>query len=385
MLFAEQPLSKREIYIELLSIIGSLSNLFSENDKPYLPYRATERIFCLCFDAEDLSRADSTADAALDNIGIGIKTFINTPVQKIAEFNSLRHTYRDLNDKEKIKTIADYRNERIAVTMRKHKLNEMIYHYTYRTEGLISGYECPMHYIDTDNIIIDDVRGNIVYFNDGINVYQFNDSKSTLFMRFKLNNPIFDIDVDIIPDPFTLLLDLFRDITPETEKETLKTTAIPKHEVLPYVILPLYSTRTGKVPEKSGLNQWNACGRKRKPDEVYIPVPVKIREQYPDFFPPKDVVFRLQLPDKKNIQAKICQEDNKALMSNPNTALGHWLLRDVLQLSEGTLVTNEILNTAGIDSAVIYKHNNAMFSIDFCALGGYADFTEQADEEDVYG
>ena len=45
----------------------------------------------------------------------------------------------------------------------------------------------------------------------------------------------------------------------------------PKEEN--FIILPLYSVRDNNVPTKSGLNQWNAAGRKRHPNEVYIPIP----------------------------------------------------------------------------------------------------------------
>lgn len=47
---------------------------------------------------------------------------------------------------------------------------------------------------------------------------------------------------------------------------------------------------------------------------------------------------------------KICQEDGKALMSNPNKDLGKWILRDVLHVEEGHLITYEDLLKIGIDS-----------------------------------
>lgn len=58
-----------------------------------------------------------------------------------------------------------------------------------------------------------------------------------------------------------------------------------------FVILPLYSTRNGLVPERSGLNQWNANGRKCSLDEVYIPIPIQIHQNFPDFFSSRDVPF----------------------------------------------------------------------------------------------
>lgn len=48
-------------------------------------------------------------------------------------------------------------------------------------------------------------------------------------------------------------------------------------------------------------------------------------------------------------------------MSNPNSALGEWILRKVLCKAEGELVTMDDLNTYGIDSVKVidtHKTNN---------------------------
>ena len=62
---------------------------------------------------------------------------------------------------------------------------------------------------------------------------------------------------------------------------------------------------------------------------------------------------------------KICQEDGKALMSNPNKDLGKWILRDVLHVEEGHLITYEDLLKSGIDSILFLKHPNGTYSCDF--------------------
>ncbi|MGL4983034.1 MAG: hypothetical protein ACRC4W_09345, partial [Treponemataceae bacterium] len=121
------------------------------------------------------------------------------------------------------------------------------------------------------------------------------------------------------------------------------------------IYLPLYSPLSGEVQEKSGLNQWNARGRLRDPNEVYIVVPKWIHKRYQNFFSDRDQIFTLVLPDKNNLQAKICQDAGKALMSNPNKDLGKWILRKVLQLKEGELVTYQKLEALGIDSVRIDK------------------------------
>lgn len=99
-------------------------------------------------------------------------------------------------------------------------------------------------------------------------------------------------------DPYESILKIFNEYS-SSEKQKL-----------PFIILPLYSTKNRNknkiVLQKSGLNQWNAGGRKRNIDEVYIPIPKKIHKFYPNFFPPKDQTFELILPTDDRLKAKIC-------------------------------------------------------------------------------
>lgn len=62
-------------YIQLLQIVGSLSNLFADTVNPFLYYRAHENLFCEVFNAKNLSRGDISFDAVKGNLGIGLKTF----------------------------------------------------------------------------------------------------------------------------------------------------------------------------------------------------------------------------------------------------------------------------------------------------------------------
>ena len=135
----------------------------------------------------------------------------------------------------------------------------------------------------------------------------------------------------------------------------------------------MYSEKNGEkfVPLRSGLNQWNASGRTRHPDELYIPYPVYDRNRKLDFFPPRDICFNLKLPDGKVISAKVCQQDSKAIMSNPNKDLGHWLLRDVFELKENTIVTYEMLQMFNIDSVMFTKIDDLNYEVDFCSIGTY--------------
>ena len=74
---------------------------------------------------------------------------------------------------------------------------------------------------------------------------------------------------------------------------------------------------------------------------------------------------------------KVAQQGGKGLMSNPNSALGKWILRDILQLKENELVTKEQLDIIGIDSVKLSKDENGEYHLDFLKSGSYEDFEEE--------
>lgn len=79
--------------------------------------------------------------------------------------------------------------------------------------------------------------------------------------------------------------------------------------------------------------------------------------------------------------AKVCQDDAKALMSNPNEDLGKWLLRDVLSLTENELVTYEKLENIGIDTVQLNKFEDETYEINFKGLGTYETYKQQENIE----
>ena len=135
-----------------------------------------------------------------------------------------------------------------------------------------------------------------VSFEDGKHRYNYNPSKSTLFKTFHIPADAVKIDIQILEDPYEMLL-RFAQLQPQ------KT-----YRQEPFVILPLYSTRSvikgGEkyVPQHSGLNQWNAGGRERKSGEVYIPVPWDIHKRYGDFFPPPRHDLPLEGADRGDLR-----------------------------------------------------------------------------------
>lgn len=425
MFYEHQPVEQQEAYKEMLRIVGSLSNVFSDSDKPMIHYRAHENIFCRYFEADNLSREDCSADATKDSVGIGLKTWIGRNDQKVAEFGDLKPTYEQLSGMELIVKIAEYRNERIRVTKNLHGIQEMIYHVLKREVGSMNIYECAFDMIDIPNIVLDEKRGNAnnTYFYDGHHTYHFSTSKNTLYMIFDNMELMDSFDVDILNNPYEILKQL---LTTETSEHLvpLKTVTEPA-TTLNQLCLCLYSVdRNGNkyVPERSGLNQWNSVRTsnrklanglavhiktKRNPDEFYIPYPAKDRVRNKDFFPPRDTNFNLRLPNGKWISAKVCQAiqkkfsknkidalsqkkrisyynnqlQGKAIMSNPNSELGKWLLRDVFELPYGTKVTYDMLKVFHVDSVMFTKLDELNYTIDFCSIGTYENFYENTEKK----
>ncbi len=351
-------------YKEYLQIVGSLSNLFSDSTTPYLYYRIAEKMFCKAFLADDLSRSDVSYDAYKDTLGIGLKTFLrgnNKSIQKIAEFNKDLLSYKDLKDKEKIIKISELRNKRLEFTNNLYGLNDFLYHCVVRDENKFLIFEENIKAIDINSIKIIKKNSSSILFEDGNYEYSFSLSKSTLMKRFLTDSFLDEFEIKVLADPLEELYSLINS-NKATEKRKIET-----------VYLPLYGLK-GKVYTNSALNQWNAKGRARNADEVYIPIPSKFYKYKPNFFPNKDIIFTLKLPNKRKIEAKICQENKKALMSNPNKDLGKWLLRDVFKLKEGTLVTNELLDLYGIDSVRIDKIDENIYEINFAKKGSFEKF-----------
>lgn len=376
-------------YFEMLILISKLSGLFSDNTAPYISYRFVENWFCRAFNAINDARQCTAYDARIQNLGIGIKTFLlrNNNFEKVAEFNKLRSELDKYTGKALAVKLAEYRNERILFANRLYGVQESLYHIVTRSEGklVIFNHEYPL--IDISSIgAVKSKRAGSIAFSDGQHEYTFNNSKSVLWMNFVPPQDKIILEVDILADPFEVLLQWLSSLqeTPDTHKT--KPTRVKGRD---YVILPLYSTRNKnkEVPRKSGLNQWNASGRKRAPDEVYIPIPASIHKKYPSFFPNRDTPFELELPNGEQISVKVCQENGKALMSNPNVALGKWILRDVLQLDEWQLVTVDTLNKFGVDSLIIEKNigekgNKDTYKI-FFQNEAYETYDEFMDEGEV--
>ena len=374
-------------YFKLLELMARLSNLFSDNAIPFLHYRVTENLFCKYFRAQNLSRSDTAYDAKTDKFGIGIKTFQldkGASVEKVAEFNAMSNFLKQFKNKDLAYQISKARNERIKLGQRLYEISDGCYHIIGRVQKGLTVFNSAYPFINLNSIHSVKDIGHSLQFEDDNNFYSFNYSKSTLFKRFEISNDKIDIPVSILQDPYEVLKQLlltkdyegkFQDLSnvkQAIEEQTKKEKRLDFGKT--YVILPLFAIKGDikYVAQKSGLNQWNAGGRERQADEVYIPIPAKINSNFPTFFPTRDSSFTLHLPNGSSISAKPCQQNRKALMSNPNTALGKWLLRDVLQLKEGELVTIELLDRLGFDSVIVCKDSDCDYRIDVCKTTSYS-------------
>ena len=381
MSISREPHAHQEEYFQLLRATGSLSRLFSTNNKPYLNYRCHENIFCKAFGASNESRADIAVDAVLlehsnmnSSIGVGLKTFVceestftkgSQRFEKIAEFNKLFQQYRYRNDKDLVACVSRARNERLGFAERSCGIGSSIYHCVARLPGKFLIYETDMVEVDVGSIeILKSANDNVINFKSGDTSYKFNRTKSTLFRAFTLDHIIRELPIEIVEDPYEVLVGL-------------QTEPIPIQQVTREIVLPLYSTKGRQkiVHPKSGLNQWNAAGRPRALEEVYIPIPSYIRTRFANFFPDRNQPFDIYLPDGEELSVKVCQDNGKALMSNPNVALGLWLLRRVLNLAEGEILTYDRLLQVGIDAVSLScDYESGHYSIGFRPIGFYERF-----------
>ena len=373
--FAEIDIENRGQYIKLLSAVAKLSGLFSESSIPFVNYRVAENIFCKSFRADNLSRSDTAYDASYNSIGFGLKTFrcpTNASTEKVAEFNSLSRELSNFNGKELALELAKYRNKRIDLANRLYNVNSSLYHIVARKDNELILFETDYDKIDINSINSVKKSDASLEFKDGKNLYRYNYSKSTLFRKFYIPEQAYHVPIDIIEDPYNLLLELF-------ENKDLKSAKDKLIRGQNYIVLPLYSIKNKEkiVFDKSGLNQWNAGGRRRDFGEVYIRIPKIIHTYFPDFFAEKGKLFELKIPTGEKFSAKVCQANSKALMTNPNKALSDWLLRKIFQVKEGELLTIKKMNELGFDSVIIEKIDENNYKIDILPTNSYEIFIAQ--------
>lgn len=402
-------------YSDALTAVGGLTRLFSDSDLPFFHYRFIENLFVRATKGKNISRQDAVFDALVGEnhgIAVGVKTFTirkrtSYSYEKVQEFTSLagKGLIGKMKDRDLVLAISKERNRRINLESATFNIDpsKAIYHCLIRREG-----EAVIHEEAYPIISVKDItpltstgkklsefakHSSNIHFYDGENFYRYSRSKNVLLKRFTISSGANwkAIPIKITEDVFAQLFEnaLGASVTPDLKITGLFDTP---QEVpgLDYVVLPLYSTRSEnkEVPEKSGLNQWNAGGRVRKFGEAYISVPRDIHKSCPEFFPTGQS-FDLFLPNTKNpARASLCQEGNKALMTSPNDELCKWIFK-VIDPKFTEDMFNKIpdrapfrysdLEFAGYDSVKVSKSqdpNRPGYEIQFEVIGAYEDFIE---------
>ena len=369
------PKEQRKEYKIRLKHEAKNSRISEKEEIVILNPKIAEDAYCDSFNTENLSTHNHAIDTkhnrcGVGKCGIGIKTFIDTSNwQKIAEFNKHKPEIENCKTPiQQIKLISNLRNERLSFAKRLYGCNCMLYHTIRRTKDEFILVECNMDFINKNVIQNVNKTSTSLKWTDGINSYSFVFSKSTLYKFFEKSKIVLRVIIDLNKKSEYISKDVYEKI-----KHLESIVSKNKYQ---HIILPLFSKKNSNkvVYEKSGLNQWNAKGRTRDKNEVYIPIPRSFHKKHPGFFPNRDEEFILVLPNDIVLSAKVCQQNNKALMSNPNKALGEWILRDILQLKEGELLTYEKLHDLGVDSVIIHKIDHHKYTIDFQDEGTYETF-----------
>lgn len=417
-------------YTELLQAVASISRLYSDNEKAYLDSRFVEKLFIYSSGARDLTRKDNSFDALLGSAGVGIKTFGVTNAnskksEKVAEFTTLasKGVFNGLSQEELAFKSSEIRNSRVKTDAAEYGIDigNSFYHCLLRTNQGAIIHEEPYSCIDISKIKpvdpntfqeIDRFPNGIGFpcFSDGNNIYSYNTSKNVLFKRFDISKGINStlISLKIYEGIFEKLLSWYRNDNNTTQSIQHDLNGYNQNHVgkkiTSEIVLPLYSLSKSKslskergypvkvVAEKSGINQWNAGGRERKFGEAYIPIPSIIHEKYPDFFPSRDQKFNLKLPNGKDVIAKVCQENGKALMSNPNHLICEWLFKSIdpnfseaqylKRLTNHQFYTYKDLEIAGKDAVKISKVTDKSYEIEFMPLGSFEEFiNDEADSD----
>lgn len=391
---------EKQEYIEFLKIFGSLSGLFKDNQeginsrKPYLYYRNHEQLFARVFNVEDLTRKDSAFDALgvweSDRVGIGLKTWIHTKdctYQKVAEFNKLAPVVIEPlikigTPEEVIHKVSELRNDRIMLDKRLYRTDREVYHFITRDDDVMNIIETSYDLIDVDNLELIKSDGKTYSFKDKLHKYKFYKSKSVLLEEFDASRGeiIKQVPIEQFDDPFELIRMIK---IPQKSRET----------IFQEIYLPLYQDKKeGRIVSNcSGVNirhskpKSKGSNTPRPKYEIEVRISKWIHHVFPNFFginaldenQIKDGElndFDLILPDGRVLRGRVKQQNGKSLQTNPQGALGEWILKDVLGLKDRELVTWELLDKLGIDSLRIIKIDNKHFKITVAETGAYEKF-----------
>jgi hypothetical protein len=419
----QYSVQQREEYIKFLQVYGALSNLFRQKQGdmiPYLDSKFQETIFSKIFDSQNADIGNTPHDvvSVFGNvrIGIGLKTWMNSKpsFQKVMQLKRYQNEINEFLKKKNLEDLAykisEIKNERMKSDYKRLGLSEdkNIYHYITRDEGRFIINECAYPLVDLNSLKKFSLTPTAFSWADGKKEYKYTFGDSQIHQKFDSSRKdtylLHKFDVKIIDDPFSFLLEAYFNF--------IHNARIANNDIVE-VYLPLYSYQSKEVETRSGLNAWNAAPKNkgsetlRPLNEVYIPIPREFHKRHPDFFiknifeferirenfngnkeDKSEIRFYLQLPNGKKIPSLVTQSNMKGLQSGSNTeydengkrygqsALGQWLLVDVLGLKERKLVTRNWLEKKGTDSVRLWrkKDDYSIINIDFAPFGAFEAF-----------
>ena len=408
------PKEERQRYIQFWQIYGALSNLFRQKKGdliPYLDSKFQETVFDKIFSNSENKDIGNTPHDILsvfgdERIGVGLKTWVNSKpsFQKVMQLKRFQNEINAIKNSEELAyKISEIKNQRMIQDYARLGLSEdsNVYHYVTRDKGSFTINECAYPLVDLNNLRDFQLEKSSISWSDGKKEYKYTFADSQILQKFDIAEQE-TFEIQIIQDPFEFLLNAYQEfISPYQEK-------------IVEIYLPLYSYKYKTVKAHSGLNSWNGSpksGNTPRPlNEVYIPVPIEFHRKHPDFFVPDiepylkenrkkrtdNPHFRLQLPNGKTIPASLTGDNMKNLQSGSLTekdennkkygqsALGYWLLREVLKLEEGEKVTLEHLHKMETDCVRLWrkKGDYSLIHIDFAPIGAFEKFMNDEEVED---
>lgn len=415
------PREQREDYVKFLQVYGALTNLFRQKKGdivPYLDSKFQETVFAKIFKSQNVDIGNTPHDVLSVfgdlRVGIGLKTWMSSKpsfqkVMQLKRYQDEINQYKNdlFNLAYKISTI---KNDRMTSDYERLGLskNLNIYHYVTRDQGRFVINESAYPLIDLENLQNFGVSSTAFTWSDGHKDYKYTFGDSQIWQKFdgtKKDTLLLDqFDVQIIEDPFDFLLKAYLQL--------IENTKIEAEPEIVEAYLPLYSYETQEVEEKSGLNAWNAApkvkgsDRARPLNEIYIPIPKSFHDKFPNFFTLNmlriiderkklkddknrpEVRFNIHLPNGRIIPGLITGDNMKGFQSGSNilkdengkrysqSALGQWLLVDVLGLKERQPVTREWLKIKGTDSIRLWRKSvdYENIYIDFAPIGAFEAF-----------
>ena len=130
-----------------------------------------------------------------------------------------------------------------------------------------------------------------------------------------------------------------------------------------HIILPLLQRHNNKVHDRAGLNWGQRPGRDR--NQAYIPIPKRIRDRYPDFFPPLAEQFTVLTDDGESFIMAVSQQQEKALETTESNALLGRYFRNRMGLKSGEKVTEDHLREYGRMAVDFYRIEPGTYLMDF--------------------